>query len=103
MTLAVACKRINISDAASELGVPERTVRDLALRGEVPGAAKVGRRWTFDLDRLREHIRRLEALACQSARPRRAPSGATASYGGARKSARATTSGRARRLACAPI
>lgn len=43
--------RGTIDEAVAILGVSDRTVRDLALRGEPPGAAKIGRRWTFDLAR----------------------------------------------------
>jgi len=32
---------------------PSRTIQDLAARGEIAGAAKLGRRWTFDLEKLR--------------------------------------------------
>jgi Helix-turn-helix domain len=78
-TLAIAGERITIGAAVGVLGVPERTVRDLALRGEIPGAAKIGGRWTFDLARLREYFRRQEAATCQSARPQRARSGASRS------------------------
>jgi hypothetical protein len=92
--LAIARERIRIATAVAILGVPERTVRDLALRGEIPGAAKIGGRWTFDLARLREYIRHREAATCQSARPQRAHSGVATSFGVVRRSADRTSSGR---------
>jgi hypothetical protein len=49
-----------VADAVAILGVPPRTVQDLAARGELPGAAKFGRRWTFDLSKLRRYVREKE-------------------------------------------
>lgn len=45
--------RIRLTDAAAMCGLSERTFRAMAARGEVPGAAKLGRLWTFDVERLR--------------------------------------------------
>ncbi len=49
-------ERIGRQDAALILGVPERTVTLLARRGEIPSAAKIGRLWTFNEDRLRTWV-----------------------------------------------
>jgi integrase/recombinase XerD len=65
---------VTIAEAAGILGVPERTVRDLAQRGELSGA-KIGRRWTFDLGRLRDYVQNKETQAWQGARHRRVVSG----------------------------
>jgi hypothetical protein len=47
-------------EAALIIGVSIRTVQDMAQNGELPGAVKVRRRWTFDLEKLREKMRRDE-------------------------------------------
>jgi Meiotically up-regulated gene 113/Helix-turn-helix domain len=44
--------RIQARAAASLLGVTARTVQNLANRGELPGAAKIGKVWTFDPQKL---------------------------------------------------
>jgi hypothetical protein len=50
-------ERGDIYDAMSVLGLKKRTVEALAARGELPGAAKLANRWTFDLKLLRSHVR----------------------------------------------
>jgi hypothetical protein len=45
------------------LGIPRRTVQQLAKRGKLPGAAKFGRRWTFDIAKLRRLVRDQERRA----------------------------------------
>ncbi|CAH1662073.1 HTH_17 domain-containing protein [Hyphomicrobiales bacterium] len=57
-------ERIRIPAAAEILGVEPRTVQALALRGELPGAAKIGGLWTFDPAALRSWIKSQERL-CQ--------------------------------------
>lgn len=42
-------ERIRAHHAATILGVELRTVQALAARGELPGAAKIGGLWTFDV------------------------------------------------------
>ena len=44
--------RIRSAAAARILGVSRRSVQGLALRGELPGAARIGGVWTFDAERL---------------------------------------------------
>lgn len=44
-------KRGRIEEALPILGIPERTVRDMAACGELPGAAKIAGRWTFNMDK----------------------------------------------------
>src|SRR5262249_1759055 len=51
-------ERGSANEAAEILGVPVRTVRAHASRGELPGAGKIGGRWTFDLIKLRQYVRR---------------------------------------------
>ena|SRR5262245_6456667 len=49
-------ERVSIEKAAAVLGPPVRTVQDLAARGEIPGAAKIGGRCTFDIEKLRRLV-----------------------------------------------
>ena len=73
-------ERILIGEAVAILGVAERTVRAMAQRGEIPGAGKIGRSWTFNIEKLRAYVGRREAeayqgakrSACGSARPQAA-------------------------------
>ncbi len=50
-------ERGEIYDAIAILGLKKRTVEALAARGELPGAAKLANRWTFDLGMLRAYVR----------------------------------------------
>src|SRR6266852_2290324 len=49
-------ERGTIDKAIAIIGLPARTVQAMAARGELPGAAKFGRRWTFDLTKLRRLV-----------------------------------------------
>lgn len=49
-------ERIRVARAASILGIKSRTVQSMALRGELPGAAKIGGLWTFNENALRKWI-----------------------------------------------
>jgi excisionase family DNA binding protein len=49
-------ERIMLPEAAEITGLPDRTIQALSQRGEIWGAAKLGRRWTFDRLRLRAWI-----------------------------------------------
>lgn len=44
-------------------GLPERTLQSLSARGEIWGAAKLGRRWTFDRQGLRAWVKQQEQRA----------------------------------------
>jgi hypothetical protein len=55
--------RIQTKAAASILGVTPRTVQNLANRGELPGAAKIGKVWTFDPAKLQRFIADQEEFA----------------------------------------
>lgn len=54
-------RRIRSDAAATMLGITARGVQAMAARGDLPGAAKVGKVWTFDQDKLKRHIAALEA------------------------------------------
>lgn len=48
-----------LADGARKLGIPVRTAYDLAGRGEMPGALKLGARWYFAPALAAERIRQL--------------------------------------------
>lgn len=53
MTLHLTLKsRANSTTVASLLGSTKQKVAALAAQGRLPGAAKIGSRWTFDLEKL---------------------------------------------------
>src|SRR3954454_16315471 len=60
-------ERVNKHGASEILGVPPRTVVSLAPK--IPGSARIGRGWTFDVAQLREYVRQ----KCE--KPRRDVSG----------------------------
>jgi hypothetical protein len=66
--------RIQSAAAARILGVSQRSVQELALRGELPGAARIGGVWTFDSERLAAFVsqRERDAEACNIDVPRTA-------------------------------
>jgi hypothetical protein len=64
-------ERIDVHKAAAVCGVPPRTVQGLAAQGRVPGAAKIGRRWTFSEAKLRQWIEVLEAATRRRSTPTR--------------------------------
>lgn len=58
MTLTERCL---IEEAHLITGLPERTLQSLSAQGQIWGAAKLGRRWTYDRQRLRAWVRAKEA------------------------------------------
>jgi hypothetical protein len=56
-------ERIRVSKASGILGVSVRALQDMAARGEVPSAAKIGRVWTFNEAALRRFVRQKEGEA----------------------------------------
>jgi excisionase family DNA binding protein len=48
--------RITADNAAMMLGIPLRTVQQMAAAGDLPGAVKVGKRWTFCPAKLRKWL-----------------------------------------------
>lgn len=53
--------RIRTLEAAEMLGLTARGVQAMAAKGQLPGAAKIGKVWTFDKDKLRRFIEAKEA------------------------------------------
>lgn len=81
-------ERVTIEDAVPITGLSARTMQEMAARGLIPGAAKLGRRWTFDLHKLRKMIEAKEQETWQRANVvnfLRASSGAAQSFGAASK------------------
>lgn len=62
-------ERVRVQTAACILGVEHRTVQALAQRGDLPGAVKVGRVWTFNEAALRAWL--VEEEACRNEERRR--------------------------------
>jgi hypothetical protein len=52
--------RITIERAGDILGLATRTVQKMSQRGQLPGAALMGRRWTYDEDKLHGYVRNQE-------------------------------------------
>ena len=52
--------RIRTDAVAHILGVSKRTVQEMSLRGELPGAARIGGVWTFDGARLAAFVKQRE-------------------------------------------
>lgn len=75
----IVYERIRVQAAAAILGVTPRCVQALAARGEVPGACKIGKLWTFDEAALRNWIK--ERSTCPDQKRQGSPSGAAMSYG----------------------
>ena len=64
-------ERITIDEARPLIGLPTRTVQAMAARGEIPGATKFRRRWTFDRSKLEGWIAQKETETWQNAQKRR--------------------------------
>ena len=75
-----AAERVRPQAAVTITGLSLRTVQALALRGEIPGAAKLGGSWTFDEAALRNWIKeRIQWPKDQ--KPLNTPIGGAAPYG----------------------
>jgi hypothetical protein len=93
---APARKRCKMDGAVSRLAEEPRTIRDMAARGEIPGAAKIRGVWSFDIALLDAFVADKERQTWQSAshaRPLPAASGATARSTAGFRPAAATSSG----------
>jgi ribosomal protein S14 len=89
-------ERIVVEDAITILGLSRRIIQEMAQRGEIPGAAKFGRRWTFDVAKLRAMIADKEQETCQQSYERRRPvvTGAATRFGVVSASRAASSAGR---------
>jgi hypothetical protein len=61
VTQAEITRRIRSDAAAAMLGLTARGVQSMASRGDLPGAAKIGKVWTFDPAKLRRFIEAKES------------------------------------------
>jgi hypothetical protein len=86
--------------AAAILGIKPRKLQAMSQRGEIPGAAKLGRQWTYDLAKLRRYVKQQEKeTACQKgARPRPDATGGGIPSGAALRSVGSASGGRLRRM-----
>ncbi len=93
-------ERGDVFEAMAILGLSNiRTVEAMAARGEIPGAAKIGRRWTFDLKVLREFVKQKERKTWQrNERPLPGATGGKVSSGAVSGSAGGTSDGRFTRI-----
>ncbi|MFY9955709.1 hypothetical protein [Bradyrhizobium sp.] len=79
--VSVKRERVTIELAVTIIGLPARTVQGMSQRGEIPGAAKFGRRWTYNEDKLYAYVRNKERESWQKRnRKSRAAIGKTASF-----------------------
>ena len=56
MTLDTDQAAMKIGEAAQVLGIARQTAYDLAVRGELPGALRLGRRWVVSRKKLMEWL-----------------------------------------------
>lgn len=59
-------ERVQTRAASDITGLKVRGIQAMASRGEIPGAAKLGRVWTFNETELRRWIRRRESEVCRT-------------------------------------
>jgi hypothetical protein len=92
-------ERITIKGAAKILGLKIRKLQAMSARGEIPGAAKIGRQWTYGPAKLRGFVRQQEE-ACQqgSEGPRPDVIGGEIPCGGALRSVDIASGGRLRQM-----
>lgn len=93
---AVEKRRCKMDGAVSRLAEEPRTIRDMASRGDIPGAAKLRGVWSFDIALLDAFVSDKEKQTCQNAlhaRPLRDASGATGRSTAGFKPQAATSSG----------
>jgi hypothetical protein len=86
--------------AATILGLKPRKLQLMSQRGEIPGAAKLGRQWTYDLAKLRRFVEQQEQVtACQKgAKPRPDATGAAKFSGAALRATGSASGGRLKRM-----
>jgi hypothetical protein len=90
-------ERVTAKQAAAILGVKSRKLQAMSQRGEIPGAAKLGRQWTYDLAKLRGFVEQREQ-ACQNEKPRLGATGAAEFYGAKFRLKASASGGRLRQM-----
>jgi hypothetical protein len=86
-------ERVTIERAGAILGLAIRTVQRMSQRGELPGAALIGRRWTYNEDKLRAYVRNKEREIWQAQRHRQDVTGVRTFSGAAPRSKAAKSDG----------
>jgi excisionase family DNA binding protein len=66
-------ERIHSLGVAMILGVTVRKVQEMAARGELPSAARIGRRWTFNEAAIRRWLQQQETTVQSIASRARSP------------------------------
>jgi hypothetical protein len=95
--LRTPAERGTSKQAAAILGLKPRKLQTMSARGEIPGAAKLGRQWTYDLAKLRRFVEQREQ-ACQDEKPRPDATGADVSFGPKLWSAGGASGGRLKQM-----
>jgi len=91
---ALIRSRCKIDGAVARLGLEPRTVRNMAAAGAIPGAAKFGDTWTFDIAVLDAFVLEKERETCPSSRrPQRGATGERVPFGAGYRPGAATTDG----------
>ena len=90
-------ERGSVAQAAGILGLKNRKVQAMSQRGEIPGAAKMGRQWTYDLAELRRFVAQQEKT-CASGKPRPDVTGGGIPFGARLKFAGTASDGRLVRM-----
>ena len=65
ITPAASTSRIRVAEVACMLGIGVRCVQQMAATGRLPGAARIGKLWTFDPAKIRAYLADAEAR-CQN-------------------------------------
>jgi hypothetical protein len=93
-------KRGLVAEAAAILGLKPRKLQAMSQRGEIPGAAKIGRQWTYDLVKLHRYVEQKEKEATCQGSAKRQPGviGAAPSCGAALRSAAGSSDGRLKQM-----
>lgn len=56
--LTSGTERVKLALAAKLTGASERTLQAFAAQGKIPGAAKLGKCWTFNIEKLLQHFKK---------------------------------------------
>jgi hypothetical protein len=69
--VGIGAGRVKIERAVEILGLATRTVQKMSQRGELPGAALMGRRWTYNEGKLHDYVRNQERESWQQSQRRK--------------------------------
>jgi hypothetical protein len=93
-------ERVPTQQAANILGLKPRKLQGMSQRGEIPGAAKIGRQWTYDVAKLRHYVELQERVSTCQGRAKRQPDaiGAGIPSGAALRCVGGSSAGRLQRM-----